>query len=726
MKIHILLGLSLSLSIFSCNKKSSTSSSPNDKTSANMCLALDNGSIPDPTPASRAGLALTNGDISLSSQHIAKTSSLSIHTNSARLASKAKTNGESPPFFIMYHICKKEDQNCLESNQWIQSPHFTINNIIGSPKGDLIVSTMLCVDDINFVATDDDSPLSKRCSDSEPCYCGKPVNTHFANNDDPNNNDKSLEALATQIHSRRDQLHKLAIRYQRDAQAYVRQCLPQINNTADLQTAQNINNLSSSDIAAISEAFDTRTFISQAQASLALNPTKLALAGSSSPSCPSGLAPSSNSASSGSLVPDTSLPAGANSKSASSSVNSISATSSSSATSTTKIASSTDTSSDSAVSPATESNHEPAWQKPVILSLGIAAVVAGAALVSSWTLERFSKVRMGDLLNVLADSKVGVFLRGARTIADLSQRVETAYTEMDRALREGNWQNFERARKDYRLAVMGGDSIGVGKTSLGLRAVFQKHLGPTALMPSSFEQGLAHLEQLDFELAKFSSPDGIKFVVKDIHILSDGNFTGEFKPRPLTDILTSDEAKFVDLENRVKDKFLSENPTDYKAARTTYLAAGGDPKKYPEIEESAAGSKKFKEGVYTLDGKKFTVVASGISMVDGKTPSDTKETFLKSWQHEIPRPDPQKILSAPPERTPNKESSKKFLVIGAITFASGISMIASTAQHLVQNTSPPDFECGNFAKTSFYWESQMASVLDTLNQAKADFAKKTN
>lgn len=727
MKLQILFGLTLSLFIFSCNKK--TSSSPSNATTpTNMCLALSDGTIPDPIPVKRSGLALTNDTVTVDSQKIGKTSALRIHTNAAKIASKAESDGETPPFFIMYHICKKEDQNCIQSNQWTQTANFTIDNIIGSPKGNLIVSTMLCVDDISFVSADDGSQLSKRCSDAEPCYCGQQLDIPFTNNGDPNDNDKTLETLAAKIHIGRDQLHKLAIGYQKEAQAYVRKCLPHIKSTADLQSAQNINNLSSSDLAAIAENFDTRNFISQVQ-TLAATTTKLALADTPTPNCPSGLVPSAGGSSSSTVLVSNSSSADDSSPS-SSQVSTTSSTNSSSqsSTSATKIGStsnSANTSTESAVSPATASNQTPGWQKPVIIGLGGVAVIAGAALVASWALERFSTLRIEDLLNILGNSKAGLFVRGARTIADLTQRAQAAYDNMDKALKEGNWENFNKARAEFHQVIAGGEDIGLGKKSLGLRAVFQKHLGATAIIPKSFEQGLSHLESMEVEFRKIGL-DGTTITAKEIHLLGEGSYTGPLTGKSLTDIMTDDEVKIMDLENKLKDKFLNGTPGEYKTARQAYLDAWGDPTKYQEIEASPTDAKSFKEGIYTLDGKKFTIDSKGFyTQIDGKPVVGAKADFLKSWQKEIPpTPDPKKIFAQIPDRTPNTESSKKSLILGAIAFAAGVDMIASTTQ-LAQSTTPPALTCGQFSQTSYFWESQMASVLDNLNQAKSDFAKKS-
>ncbi len=740
-----LTGILLSVALFSCNKKTSTASKAAPKKA--MCSALPDGTVPSPTPLSGAGLKLEGTELFVEISKIKTTGVLGIHVDAASLGAKAgMTDGETPSFFLMYRICKQDDSTCLKSpKSWMESPFFDVNNVVGSPQGDLKVSAKICIDDLEFLAENDRKTFStKSCDDSSPCYCGNEVNSQVKNTYDPASADPSLKSSSNIIHARLDQANKLARRYHRQGKAYVKVCEASSKETQDLQNARNISHFTGSDLASMAVSFDTRSFVKGVQAELANSSTKLALAETNATaSCPAGAIDTSQSGGDISLPSDTSAIIDSVTEPGQS-IDTPNTSTNSSVASSSSTKSSTSTDSSSATASTSTSSGSPVLKWGTIF-LGSVAIVTGAALVGTYGLSKFTKYRTSDVLDVLGNTKLGKFARGSRTIASRIDAAKKAFDDMNTAFTKDpqDWDAFEKARTRYQHAVVGGESFGVGpakRTSKGLRDVILARLDGTPL-PPELDKGLTQMEQLHAELQKFEK--GAMRADGGFDILQgDARFATSPGASPakqsLGDLLSDNDFKIQDAEKRMRQAVADNDPAEYKKARDEHAKLMGvEDTRFPEITEkpdSRSGKQSF-AGEFTVDGKIFiagtfeTPIARQEFGVFEKISSRTLEPrAISEWHATSAKaasfPESGNLKPVTPKRTgPNpKGPNPKGAIVGAIVIAAGIAAIVGASMNLAQqNAAAPALQCGKFAATENFWESHMAEALDALNSAKNSF-----
>lgn len=695
---RILTGTLIFVSLFSCNKKSTT---PKAAAKKQVCAAVADGSVSAASPVSGAGLKLEGGDVS--------TDSSGIHVNPERLAAKAGTvNGDLPPFFIMYKVCEQSDTTCQSSNNWKETPHFSINNLVGKSKGTFVISTRACVDDLNLLSERDKSKYTTSCESNSPCYCGAELKTNYTNNSDPSSQDTALKNAADQINKALHQLNYYGRHYHRQAAAYVALC-SEGNGTQDLQNAKNIANFSGAELGAMA-TLNPQDFVTGVADALNASDTKLALADTSSTaSCPAGAIDTSSSGGDITLPTDSDTvisPSPDVTSQASAETNTGTASSSSS----TAVVSDTSTGSSSTTS-STSSSSSTTALKGGTIALGVVAVIAGAALVATWGLSKYTKYRVTDVLDFIGDSKPAQLARGGRTIASRVAAAKAAFADMDKAIKGDNWADFEKARTRYEHAVLGGENLGAGRKTKALKDVITTKLGGG--LPAKLQPGIIEMEDLHTELAKIkeSTTKG-KIDTGAVKLGTAGD---------LKTLLTEKDFKLVELEKRMKDAVQRGDPKAYAEAQKEYATEQGDPKKFPaDVVEVAAGSEKFKTS-FTVDEKLFEVDTAGKITTGGKTLVAGDE-WLKPRTTSFPEPG---HLEPVVREGGNPKTSKKGAIVGAIVAAAGIAAIAAGA-YLVQPTTitPPKLQCGKFTSdTSPFWEGLIGTALTNLNAAQSNYDK---
>ena len=195
----IIAGLSLGIFFGSCKPAKKKPAKTMSKEQCNKVVSSALGSM----PTSQVGLtclSLPKDAIDASSNaYSGNTPSSTLGVDYSQLCQGMNlADGEQPdlsPTFLMWKACTMNGKTCSNNGQFKKSYDFIVDNLT-LPKGLLQLQVKLCVDNIKFIATADQSKAVNSCTADSPCYCGNTVTTQYMNNDDST---KADPAFATAL-----------------------------------------------------------------------------------------------------------------------------------------------------------------------------------------------------------------------------------------------------------------------------------------------------------------------------------------------------------------------------------------------------------------------------------------------------------------------------------------------------------------------------------------------